>query len=125
MDETAVTILKEGLDPSLSGFVQSALRNQKPTFTNMLQEAELVYSSFQATALRSEDSQSVAVPTARATMLASARGFPTYPRTVCREVAPVVAVEHSPYDPCPDWMARQYAEVEHGLEDWDVECENF
>ena len=31
MDETAVTILMEGLDPSLSGFVQSALRHQKPT----------------------------------------------------------------------------------------------
>ena len=124
MDETAVTILMEGLDPSLSGFVQSALRNQKPTFTNVLQEAELVFSSVQATARRSEDSQSVAAPAARATMSASTRGLPTYNRTSRREVAPVLAVDHGPYDAYPDWMARQYAESEFCLEDWDSEGEN-
>jgi hypothetical protein len=52
MDEAAVTILLEGLDPSLSGFVQSALKNQKPTFTLVIQEAEMVYSSVRATERR-------------------------------------------------------------------------
>jgi hypothetical protein len=46
MDEAALTILLEGLEPLLSGFVQSALRNQKPTFTSMIQEAELVYTAY-------------------------------------------------------------------------------
>jgi hypothetical protein len=52
MDEAAVTILLEGLDPSLSGFSQSALKNQKPTFTSVIQEAEMVYSSVRATERR-------------------------------------------------------------------------
>jgi hypothetical protein len=79
MDETAVTILMEGIDPSLSGFVQSAFRSQKPTFTNVLQEAELVYSSVQASKTRAEDLQHSTLP-AKETMIASARGLPTYPR---------------------------------------------
>jgi hypothetical protein len=58
MDEPAVTILMEGLDPSLSGFVQSALRSQKPTFTSVLQEAELVYSSVQASKKRCSEVKS-------------------------------------------------------------------
>jgi hypothetical protein len=48
MDEVAVTILMEGLDPSIAGFVQSALRHQKPTFTSIMQEAELVHTSVRA-----------------------------------------------------------------------------
>jgi hypothetical protein len=38
----------EELDPSISGFVQSALRQQKPTFTSIIQEAELVHTSVRA-----------------------------------------------------------------------------
>jgi Zinc knuckle len=121
MDETAVTILMEGLYPSLSGFVQSALRSQKTTLTNVLQEAELVYSSVQASktrAERAEDLQHSTLP-AKATMISSARGLPTYPRNYCREVAPVLAIEPEPYDPYPDWMMGQHAEVEHDPDDWD------
>jgi hypothetical protein len=118
MDETAVTILMEGLDPSLSGFVQSALRSQKPTFTNVLQEAELVYSSVQASKTRAEDLQHSTLPS-KTTMVASARGLPTYPRNYRREVAPVLAIEPEPYDPYPDWMTGQHAEVEHDPNDWD------
>jgi hypothetical protein len=52
MDEAAVTNLLERLDPSLSGFVQSALKNQNPTFTSKIQEADMVYSSVRATERR-------------------------------------------------------------------------
>jgi hypothetical protein len=38
----------EGLQPSLSGFVRSPLRNQKPTFSNVTQEAELIHKSGKA-----------------------------------------------------------------------------
>jgi hypothetical protein len=84
----------EGLDPSLSGFVQFALRNQKPTFTNVLQEAELVYSSLTATDRRSEKLEAdygtkgwKALPPFNL-----ARRLPLYPRGTRREVAPVLAV---------------------------------
>jgi hypothetical protein len=45
VDTVSVSILLEGLQPSLSGFVRSALRNQKPTFSNVTQEAELIHKS--------------------------------------------------------------------------------
>ena len=111
MDETAVTILMEGLDPSLSGFVQSALRHQKPTFTNVLQEAELVYSSVQATGRKEEYVQHGTVP-ARTTAVAGARGFPPYPRIARREAVPVMAVEPDLYDPNLDWIAHRGAAIE-------------
>ena len=49
MDTASVSILLEGLHPSLSGFVRSALRDQRPTFANVIQEAELIHRSITAT----------------------------------------------------------------------------
>jgi Zinc knuckle len=49
MDTASVSILLEGLHPSLSGFVRSALRDQRPTFANIIQEAELIHRSITAT----------------------------------------------------------------------------
>jgi hypothetical protein len=48
MDAVSVSILLEGLHPSLSGFVRSALRQQKPMFSNVIQEAELIHRSVMA-----------------------------------------------------------------------------
>ena len=117
MDETAVTILMEGLNPSLSGFVQSALRHQKPTFTNVLQKAELVYYSVQATGRRiyaawncpSQDDSS-----------RCARGLPPYPRIARREAVQVMAVEPDRYNPNMDWIARRGAAIESDTVYWDV-----
>ena len=119
MDETAVTILMEGLDPSLSGFVQSALRHQKPTFTNVLQEAELVYSSVQATGRKEEYGQHGTVP-ARTTAVANSRSLPPYPRIARREAVPVLAMEADTYNPYLDWIARQGTDTESDPVDWDV-----
>ena len=95
MDEAAVTILMEGLDPSISGFVQSALKHQKPTFTNVLQEAELVYSSVSASEQKTEvRSNEYGVKHSRPAVLTNpARGLPPYPRGSVRERVPVLAVE--------------------------------
>jgi hypothetical protein len=98
----------EGLDPSLSGFVLSALRNQKPTFTNVLQEAELVYSSVTATDRRSEELKahfgtkgSKALPPFNIV-----RRLPLYPRSTRLEVAPVLAVEEQEkYERYRSWTA--------------------
>ena len=128
MDEATVTILMEGLDPSLAGFVQSALRHQKPTFTNILQEAELVYSSVNAPGRRMGEREVTQAnrPGRMTVAMNPSRGLPIYPR-VMREKAPVLAVENgrsyglcwsdprdrSPYDVeevGPDWEAVQMYE---------------
>jgi hypothetical protein len=49
MDTASVSILLEGLHPSISRFVRSALRDQRPTFANVIQEAELIHRSITAT----------------------------------------------------------------------------
>jgi hypothetical protein len=48
MYSASVSILLEGLHPSISVFVRSALRNQKPTFSNVIQESELIHRSVAA-----------------------------------------------------------------------------
>ena len=55
MDDAAVTILMECLDPSIPGLVQSAFKHQKLTFTNVLQKEELVYSSVLESEQKIED----------------------------------------------------------------------
>jgi hypothetical protein len=96
MDEAAVTVLLEGLDPSVSGFVQSALRQQKPTFTNVLQEAELVFASVQATEARvtEKSAPNPSRPHRPAILARTDRGLPEYirPRRESPSV-PVLAAE--------------------------------
>ena len=101
MDEAAVTVLLEGLDPSVSGFVQSALRHQKPTFTNVVQEAELVFASVQATEARVvEKSAPSASRHNRSTILANTnRGRPEYLKPH-REYPPVPLLSVEFEDDC-------------------------
>ena len=110
MDDAAVTILLEGLDPSLSGFVQSALKHQKPTFTNVLQEADLVYSSVVASERRSESRElPYASKQVRVQPPANlSRGLPVYPRGTRQEGAQVFALEDSEeYARYREWRVRE------------------
>jgi hypothetical protein len=91
MDEAAVTILLEGLDPSLSGFVQSALRNQKPTFTSVIQEAELVYKSVQAAEKRLSDRSQLL--DSRSSPLTLTRNRELRPHRESMNPSPVLAAE--------------------------------
>jgi hypothetical protein len=73
LDETAVSVLLEGLHPSISGFVRSALRNQKPTFSNVVQEAELI--------ARSVKVPSLALPRYPQVLSSPSRPRPEFTRT--------------------------------------------
>lgn len=103
MDEAAVTILLEGLDPSLSGFVQSALRNQKPTFTSVIQEAELVYTSVKAAEQRMSDrSQLLESRSSRPLLLTRNREL--RPHRESTTPAPVLTAE------VPSWYDAEFPE---------------
>jgi hypothetical protein len=95
MDAAAVSILLEGLQPSLSGFVRSALRSQKPTFANVIQEAELIHKSVTA---------SIPAPNNRIPYASVSRSRPEVlrPYREARPVprpAPVLAVDADQWEP--------------------------
>jgi hypothetical protein len=95
MDEATVSILMEGLDPSQSGFLQSALRHQKPTFTNILQEAELVYSSVNTPGRRYGDRENSNATRQGRTKVAmnASFGLQIYPRMM-REKTAVLTLDY-------------------------------
>jgi hypothetical protein len=84
----------------------------------VLQEAELVYYSVQASERKAEELQHTTQP-AKTTVLANARGLPQYPRNARQVAAPVQELEHGHYDPHLGGIAQSGADVEHDLVDWD------
>jgi hypothetical protein len=107
--------------------VQSALLNQKPTFTNVLQEAELVYSSVAATDRRSEELEAhYGTKGAKALPPFNlARRLPLYPRGTRRKVAPVLAVEEKEeYEMYRSWtVGDDVACLPNHPPDWDQYAE--
>ena len=95
MDAAAVSILLEGLHPSLSGFVRSALRSQKHTFSNVIQEAELIHKSVKA----SNPSPNTRLPYAGVSRSRPEVLRPYREATPIPRPAPVLAVEDDQWEP--------------------------